>query len=503
MRARLAFIALLAFAWAAAAALEQGQELEEGAFANGSLQAEISLNGTTVFEESPAPVLLSVAVENPSGSPLEVWFAVYDEESENWVVVEKIGDVPARGRADLDYNASFQYAGLTTEDTRIAIVAEKDGAVVGRSFSVLEQWGIYEGYLKGGLFGVGLVAVPVAGLVLVALFLLAVIVARSRRRKPKEGDEYTLRTLFLPHVKGRPISEIIADLLINPVFWMFEAGCGLMLVLIILVSSLASIQFEIALLVFVIGGLVCWLMPLTYLSAMWLLDLWEREPLRFPFSLFMWGIVAAFIAFWVNTIIDLVLGVLFGIAIGPVGAGLVGILTAILVAPVVEELSKGFGVLIASGHHEVNNTYDGLLYGFAAGLGFAAIENWFYFAVQNNPASAGGIGGWLFLVTYRSLFNSLGHGWFTASTGAVIGFMKGRRSLRRYAILGFVPGVLIAMALHAAFNFFAVVDAVVELVTQMPIFIFNPTLVVVLTAIYVAIIVLALLESRGKAREEG
>lgn len=494
MRKSTALLALIAFAWAAAAALEEGQELENGSFANDSLQAEMRLNRTTLFEESPSAVALSITVENPSDSNLEVWFAVYDKNDEVWKVIEKIGDVPARGRAALEYNASFQYAGLTNEETQIAIIGEMDGRIVARTFSVLEQWEIYEGYLKGGLGGIALVTVPVASLVLLAIIAFAVLVARSRRRKPKEGDEYTLKTLFFPNISGRPLGEILADLVINPLFWLVEGACGFVLVMIILVSSLVSIQAEIALLIFVMGGLICWLMPFIYLTLAWTLDVWEREPLRFPASLFMWGIMAAFISFWVNTTVDLFLGIFLG--------GIVGVLTAIFVAPVVEELSKGFGVLLVSGHHELHNTYDGLLYGFAAGVGFAAIENWFYFAVQNNPATAGGIGGWLFLVTYRSLFNSLGHGWFTASTGAVIGFMKGRPSLRRYAIFGFVPGVLIAMALHALFNFFAVVDAVVELLTQIPIFIFNPTLVVIVTAIYLCIMALALLESRRMAREQ-
>ena len=494
MRKMMALLALLAFAWVAAAALEKGQGLANCSFATDSLQVQMSLNRTTVFEESPSAVALSVTVQNPSDSNLEVWFAVYDKDNEEWKVIEKIGDVPARGRATLGYNASFQYTGISEEETQIAIIGEMDGRVVGRTFSVLEQWEIYEGYLKGGLSGIALIAVPVASLVLLALLAFSVLVARSRRRKPKEGDEYTLKTLFFPHISGRPLGELLADLVINPIFWLVEAACGFVLVMIILVSSLVSIQTDIALLVFVIGGLVCWLMPFIYLTVAWTLDVWDREPLRFIASLFMWGILAAFVAFWVNTAIDLALGLFLG--------GFVGILTAIFVAPVVEELLKGSGVLLASGHHEMKNTYDGLLYGFAAGVGFAAIENWLYFAVQNNPASAGGIGGWIFLVTYRSLFNSLGHGWFTASTGAVIGFMKGRKSLKRYAVFGFVPGVLIAIALHATFNFFAVVDAVVELVTQVPIFIFNPLLVIVVTAIYLCIMALGLLESRGKTMED-
>ena len=239
-------------------------------------------------------------------------------------------------------------------------------------------------------------------------------------------------------------------------------------------------------------------MPFVYLMLAWLLDLWDREPLRFPASLFMWGIMAAFIAFWVNTIVGLVLDLILGAGLGGIGIGISSLIGAVMIAPVVEEISKGFGVLVASGHHEMQDTYDGLLYGFAAGVGFAAIENWFYFAAHNTPATTGGLGGWLFFVAYRSLFNSLGHGWFTASTGAVIGFMKNQPSLRRFAFVGFIPGVLIAMTLHATFNFFAVVDGIIEFVTQMPIFVFNPMLVILLTAAYLVIMALALLETKAR-----
>ena len=489
----LLFIAPLALA------LEQGDIVEEGAFANGTLDAGFSLNSSSRFTDSPTPVRMTFTIRNSYATDLHVFLAVRSDGG--WEVVDEVGVAPAGRTAVLEYNASFQYGGSTTEDTEFALVAENGGGMVGRQFSVPEQWEAYESYLKGSLFGLGIFIVPVLGAVLLVLVTTALFAALGRKHHPKEGDEYTVRTLFLPHVRGRPIGEIVADLIINPAFWLFELACGLLLVLLILLLSVVSISLEIALIVFVIGGVVCWLMPFVYLLLAWLLDIWDREPLRFPASLFLWGIMAAFIAFWINTILGVFLDALLGVGLGRIGTGIASIIGAIMIAPVVEELAKGFGVLVVSGHHEMHDTYDGLLYGFAAGVGFAAIENWFYFAAQNNPAAAGGIGGWLFLVAYRSLFNSLGHGWFTASTGALIGFMKNRPSLRRYAFLGFIPGVLIAMALHAIFNFFAVVDGVIEFVTQMPIFIFNPTLVVLLTLAYLVLMALALLETRGRVAQ--
>jgi len=481
----------------ASAALEKGATLPGNAFMNGSLQAEMSVNSSLSFTRSPSLVKLLFTIDNPLDRPMDVYIAVKDNG--RWTVLDRLGTAPPRGRAVLSFNASFQYAGKVGETDEFAAIGELDGHFVGRAFTFQEQWDAYESYLETNIAGIGMVLVPIGVLVAAALGLMIFFGVKAHMR-PRDDGEYTVRTLFFPHIRGRPLSEVIADLMINPFFWLIEALCGLFLVAIIFISTSEAISWNIAVLIFAIGGVVCWLMPFTYLVSLWLAETWEREPFRFPAALFMWGIFAAFIAFWANTAVDAVGQGLLSLLLGPLSVGLFSVLSAILIAPLVEELLKGFGVLIASGHHELDDTFDGILYGFAAGVGFAAIENWFYFAAQNNPAAAGGVESWLFLVAYRSIFNSLGHGWFTACTGGVIGFMKSRQSLRRYAVFGFVPGILLATALHAMFNFLAVVDGLIEFMANSPLFVFNPVMVVLLTLGFTLVIIWALKESRQRAQ---
>jgi len=496
MRLALAIALLQLLALACLASLGEGDALPGNAFTNGTLQAELSVNGSLSFEKSPSLVKLVFAVENGYSQPLDVYLAT--EDKGEWKVVGRLGTIRPNSSSTLEYDASFEYTGKASETDEFALVAEQDGRIIGRVFTVKEQWEAYEAYLETNISGIGMVLVPIGVLVICAIVILAFFGVKAQMR-PKNKREYTLRNLFFPRVRGVPLSEVLADLLINPIFWAVEALCGLFLIGIIFLSTTSSISFGIAIPIFIIGGVVCWLMPLVYVIALWLSETWEREPFRFPAALFMWGIMAAFIAFWANSAMDVAGEGLLSILLGPVGAGLFGIITAILIAPLVEELIKGFGVLIASGHHEMDDTFDGILYGFAAGAGFAAIENWFYFAAQNNPATVGGAESWLFLVAYRSIFNALAHGWFTACVGGVIGFMKSRQRLRRYAVFGFVPGVLLAAAVHALFNFFAVVDGVVELLAESPLFIFNPLMVVAVTLVFTFVIIWALKESKERA----
>jgi len=497
--------ALLCFLFLAPVALaglvEEGALLEKNVFVNGTLNHSFVLNESSLFTISPSERVGVFTVENPSNEMLEVFVARLEEEQ--WEVIAPLGNVSPRSSRLLEYNMSFIYAGSIQEDSELAVIAETKTGVIGSSFVVREDWTVYEEELKSSM-GLVLLAVPLLGLLLIALAVLMLLIASSTKHFIEEGeapDEYSLHTLLMPHFRGRPLSEQVADLLINPGFWVVELGATLFLVLLIFISAFDSVPWEIALIDFVVGGFACFVMPFIYLLVAWLMDLYEREPLRFPASLFLWGLFSGFLAFWLNVIADLIASALFGMALGDVGTGIAFLLSALIAAPVFEELSKGFGVLVASGHHEMNDTYDGLLYGFAAGLGFSAIENWFYFTSTNNPVAAGGIAAWAFLMVYRGFFNSLAHGWFTATTGAFIGFFKARKSLKKWSALAFIPGVLLAMLLHGLFNFFAMVDGLVMFFTEIPVFIFNPSSVMILSAVYLLLVVpYALWESKRRMR---
>ena len=130
-------------------------------------------------------------------------------------------------------------------------------------------------------------------------------------------------------------------------------------------------------------------------------------------------------------------------------------LTAVWVAPVVEECVKGFGILVLIWllHDEFDNVLEGLALGAACGLGFAVVENVVYnlqFIAQDETKF------WV-MGSYRSMVNALiGHPVYTAMTGAGLGlFREALRSDRKryvYPLLGLV----VATGLHVLWNWASV-----------------------------------------------
>jgi RsiW-degrading membrane proteinase PrsW (M82 family) len=116
-----------------------------------------------------------------------------------------------------------------------------------------------------------------------------------------------------------------------------------------------------------------------------------------------------------------------------------------LVAPFVEELLKGLVVLLLARTHRIAFLVDAAILGFAAGAGFAMVENAYY--LQSYPASAMGL--WI----VRGFGTALMHGGATALF-AVAG-MALQSGAGAATALRFVPGYLAAVALHSTFNHFA------------------------------------------------
>ena len=121
---------------------------------------------------------------------------------------------------------------------------------------------------------------------------------------------------------------------------------------------------------------------------------------------------------------------------------------AVLIAPLVEEFTKSWAVLAV--RSRLNEIKDGLVYGAAAGLGFAAVENVLY----NGAALIQGTEVFLVVAISRALTSTLLHASATAITGYGIARSKFSRLTGR-------PGswalyYLGAVLLHASFNLFAI-----------------------------------------------
>ncbi|MEO6019667.1 MAG: PrsW family intramembrane metalloprotease [Knoellia sp.] len=214
-------------------------------------------------------------------------------------------------------------------------------------------------------------------------------------------------------------------------------------------------------------GLVVALIPLGIVvpTFMWL-DRFEAEPTRYLVTAFLWGaVIAVLIAMTLNTAGQLVLW-------GSIPADTSLELTAVFVAPVVEEAAKGLLVLLIwrFARREFDGVTDGMVYAGVTAAGFAFTENIQYLALAWSEHGQDGL-----TATFvgRCLLSPFAHPMFTICTGIGIGVAAtSRRRLVRLGapLLGFV----IAVIAHAIWNLAAVSGGegliAVYLLVEVPLF---------------------------------
>lgn len=309
----------------------------------------------------------------------------------------------------------------------------------------------------------------------------------------RTAGEYTLETLWNPRLAGRPLRVALGILMTHPLTWIIELVMAGFVVTLCLLACLGMLGWT-ALPVIAIASAFAAGFPVFYVVALWALDLYEREPKRIMVSLFLWGAASSLLSIIGNTFFGALASFLPG-GIGDFVASTAG-------APIIEELFKGAGLLLIAGHHEMEDTYDGILYGFAVGMGFAAVENFLYFTVNVTPGSEDvTLGWWLWFVLYRSVICALAHGSFTATTGSVVGFLKNRYPASPWVVAAGAFSVLGAIALHAVFNITAAAQAIVavELFDEALVPVFHGPLILAMAGFWVLLAIpLALVETRRR-----
>ena len=211
--------------------------------------------------------------------------------------------------------------------------------------------------------------------------------------------------------------------------------CGV-ITLLIIAAGLGPRAFFLGTLLAVVP------VPVYVALALWV-DRFEPEP---PWTLaqtFAWGAtVAVLVSVIMNTAAQ-------AVAADYVGERAAALISGVVSAPLVEELSKGLALLFLylELKDEFDDVVDGVVYATMVGLGFAMVENIQYYGAAIDE------GGRASLVTFgiRGMMAPFAHPLFTAMFGMGLGFTRERmRSARKYWAP--LAGLVAAVVLHALWN---------------------------------------------------
>jgi protease PrsW len=183
--------------------------------------------------------------------------------------------------------------------------------------------------------------------------------------------------------------------------------------------------------------LVSTVLLVTVVASVWWFDRYDREPWHLVVGVFLWGALAAPVFS------------VFGCSVLAAGFDLGPTSMVVWIGPLIEETAKACGViLVVVLSREFDNPTDGLVYGTAAGLGFAATENLVYTLAG---AGESAIGGPLTLVAVRTLLAAGIHAVSSATFGGFLGFayLSRRRGER---LVWLMIGLFGAVGIHAGWN---------------------------------------------------
>ena len=177
-------------------------------------------------------------------------------------------------------------------------------------------------------------------------------------------------------------------------------------------------------------------------GVLWLMlicrsDRYDPEPTKLIVRTFLTGVI---------------LGIAFGLGYRGIPFIRNAILTAVLVAPIIEEGAKFLLVRWTVYESvEFDEPLDGVVYACSAALGFAAVENVAYVldAWYSILPGAG-----ILVLLGRAVLSVPGHALFSSIWGAALGHYRfgGKRKGKGRLLVG---GLLLAMAAHAGFNLLA------------------------------------------------
>jgi RsiW-degrading membrane proteinase PrsW (M82 family) len=205
-----------------------------------------------------------------------------------------------------------------------------------------------------------------------------------------------------------------------PAFWLY--------VIVVAVTGVVSIGEQSLFRQMSPGGwALSWALLAVYAApiaiVVYVLDLYEREPVPLLVASFVWGAVAA-------TTLAAIGNAGWGLVVARLGGPEFAARWApAITGPLVEETLKGIGVvlIVLIARDEVDDLMDGFVYGALCGLGFAVVEDVFYFVSVFGGDLRGVLQGFFVRVIASGLYS---HVLYTGLVGMAIAVITTRRDPR-------------------------------------------------------------------------
>ncbi len=179
----------------------------------------------------------------------------------------------------------------------------------------------------------------------------------------------------------------------------------------------------------IVALVIATIIPLIFLYIIFALDLYKVGTFRYVLLCFVWGGIAFGIATYVNR------GLYFSHWVSRDNI-------VRYTAPIAEEILKALILIYLVRRPNFTYFVDGAIYGFAAGMGFAVLENYQY--ILGAPGSELGT------AISRVISTNLIHASASALVGIALGMARFRRTAGHIGLL--TAGLLVAMLLHGLFN---------------------------------------------------
>lgn len=216
-------------------------------------------------------------------------------------------------------------------------------------------------------------------------------------------------------------------------------------VMVFLSLIVVGIMFlSVGILPAIIAAVVAFVPAIIYLIPLMILDRYDPEPVWLLALAFAWGaLVAVIVSFILNTF--------FGIAVATTVSPDAGqFVSAVISAPIVEEGSKGIGLLILlfAFRKYFDDILDGIVFAGVIALGFATVENVLYYG---RALGGGGLVALAMIFVMRGVLSPFAHVTFTSITGIGCGIARESHNTFVKLLMPFL-GYCGAVALHMLWN---------------------------------------------------